>query len=225
MNSSKGFGQALVETALIAPILIFLLIGVFEVGWALRGYLVLVSASRETTRFAVRPNYLTYDEEGYNRVINHLFSTLSNQIEFTESGTIIISVLQIDTQWVCDPFNRDANSVLICDCALAIQNPYSQTLIMSPLTQVTLTHKHPISSTKISNLDFIEITDKLVLVNREFNCRLMKANSVPSVDTLVYVELFYDQPQLMGFPLISNPFTDPFPLYAHTVMRKFKSRE
>jgi hypothetical protein len=31
--------------------------------------------------------------------------------------------------------------------------------------------------------------------------------------------MFYDIPQLFGFPLISNPYTDPIPLYTHTTMR------
>jgi Flp pilus assembly protein TadG len=43
-------GQSLVETALILPILLLMFIGVLEVGWALRGYLTLLNASREALR-------------------------------------------------------------------------------------------------------------------------------------------------------------------------------
>ena len=53
-------GQSLVEVSVVAPLLIFMLIGVFEVGSALRGYLVLANANREITRFSVRPGYLDF---------------------------------------------------------------------------------------------------------------------------------------------------------------------
>ncbi len=213
-------GQALVETALIAPLLIFMLIGVFEVGWALRSYLVLTNASREATRFAIRPNYLTYDETGYQKVVSHTFITLSGQLEFDKYGTEIISVISIDTQWVCDP-----DKILTCNCHDAVTSPYSQTLVMTPLTQPTLTYKYPITSTKTTRLNFIELVDELVPFEREFNCNLMKHGKSPAIDTMIYVELFYDQPQLFGFPLISNPLTDPVPMYGHTVMRKILLRE
>ncbi len=45
-KATAGPGQSLVEIAITAPLLIFLLLGVFEVGWALRGYLVLVNVNR-----------------------------------------------------------------------------------------------------------------------------------------------------------------------------------
>jgi hypothetical protein len=35
----------------------------------------------------------------------------------------------------------------------------------------------------------------------------------------VIVESFFDQPQLLGVPIVSNYLTDPIPLYAHTMMR------
>ena len=47
----------------------------------------------------------------------------------------------------------------------------------------------------------------------------MKKGGVPSANNIVITEIFHDQPQLFGFPLISNPFTDPVPLYTNTVMR------
>lgn len=213
-------GQALTETAIIAPLLIFMLIGVFEVGYALRSYLVLTNASREAARFAVRPNYLTYDEVGYQKVVSHTFVTLSSQLEFEKYGTEIISVISIDTQWVCNP-----DEILVCDCHEAITNPYSQTLIVTPLTHPTLTYKYPATSTKVTRLNFIELVDELVPFEREFNCNLMKHGQSPAVDTMVYVELFYDQPQLFGFPIISNPFSDPVPMYGHSVFRKVILRE
>ncbi|MBN1218865.1 MAG: pilus assembly protein, partial [Anaerolineae bacterium] len=42
----KEQGQSLVEMAIITPLLIFLLLGVFEVGNAVRNYMVLVNVNR-----------------------------------------------------------------------------------------------------------------------------------------------------------------------------------
>ena len=71
-----------------------------------------------------------------------------------------------------------------------------------------------------NNHDGIKDDDNgLIPRNNEFNCELIKKGGVPSSNNLIITELFFDQPQLFGFPLISNPFTDPVPLYTHTAMR------
>ena len=57
-------GQSLVEMAIITPILILLFLGVFEVGWALRGYLVLANVNRETVRFSVKSGNLDFSDPG-----------------------------------------------------------------------------------------------------------------------------------------------------------------
>jgi len=60
------FGQTLVEFALILPILLFVVMGLFEVGRFVFYYAVLNNAAREGTRFAiVQPSedYGTYPDE------------------------------------------------------------------------------------------------------------------------------------------------------------------
>ncbi|NJN96016.1 MAG: pilus assembly protein [Anaerolineales bacterium] len=105
-------GQSLVEMAITAPILVFLLIGVFEVGWAIRGYLALTNGSREITRFSIRQGYLDYSTKDnnpftsintvqYNGVLSYTFTTLARQLsmDFTtgETSTLIISHVVVDT--------------------------------------------------------------------------------------------------------------------------------
>jgi Flp pilus assembly protein TadG len=213
-------GQALVETALIAPILVFLLIGVWEVGWALRGYLVLANANREAARFAVRPHYLNYDEQSYINIVNHAITSISNQIPFTTTGTTQITAVRIDTQLVCDPFKRDENNNLICDCDKVATQPYSPTIVISHLTNPTMTFKYPLTSSEKSKIDWQILIQQLIVKNRRFNCNLMLRGFTPTIDESVYVEMWFHQDQLFGFPLISNPFTDPVPMYAHSVFRK-----
>ncbi|MBU0703175.1 MAG: pilus assembly protein [Chloroflexi bacterium] len=50
-------GQGLVELAIILPILLLLLIGLVEIGYLLRNYLVVVNADREACRYAARGRY------------------------------------------------------------------------------------------------------------------------------------------------------------------------
>lgn len=208
--------QALVETALIAPVIIFFMIGVFEVGWVLRGYLLLVNASREAARFAVRPGYLDYTDQSYLTIVDHTINSIADQLPFTETGTVIISVMRVETQWVCDPANLSE-----CDCEEAVTEPFSPTLAMSPLTHLTATYKYPTTSTEVTTLD-IDL-DKMIADNRDFNCRVQKRSGVPTIDTQVTVELFFWQKQLFGFSLVSNPFTDPVLIRAYSTFRKIEN--
>lgn len=210
----------MVETAIIAPVLIFMLIGVFEVGWALRGYLVLASANREAARFAVRGNYLSeFSEAEYGRVVSQAFNSLSNQIPFQSGGTVIVSHFFVNTGYICDPEDDS-----LCDCDQAVTDPFSTTLIMTPLNVPTYTYKWPATSTKITQLDYGAYISELVEFDLQFNCQLVNRGAQFSTSSVIVVEMFYDQPQLMGFPLISNPFTDPVPMYTHTAMRRVTDR-
>lgn len=103
----KQNGQSMVEFAIILPVFLLMLLGVFEVGWALRGYLVLANVDREAARFASRGVYLRFDslqpdplcpddyeEEGYCpgcvgatqlnvgycKVVSHTIDSLSGQL-------------------------------------------------------------------------------------------------------------------------------------------------
>ena len=68
----KERGQAMVETVLVLPILLLLMVGVVEVGAALRNYLAVANAAREGARFAARGYYLSDSEIDYvfDRIIN-----------------------------------------------------------------------------------------------------------------------------------------------------------
>lgn len=246
-------GQSLVEMAITAPILIFMLIGVFEVGWALRGYLVLTNVSREITRFSVRQGYLDYSLKNnnppthttpaavtvrYNDVVTYVNTTLSDQIPLifttgTTSSTLIISHLVVDTGLPC---TVDANGKPNCTC-----NDFTDStkpnfyltganvltyddLILHPGLrgyEYFYAQKFPYSSTKTTQFNYPTEAANLARQNNKFNCDLLKksAGTLPSSQNIIITELYYNQRQLLGFPVISNPFTDPVPMYAHTSMR------
>jgi Flp pilus assembly protein TadG len=52
---SRERGQAMVETAIAIPLLLVLMVGIFEVGRAYETWQVLTNAAREGARFAVTP--------------------------------------------------------------------------------------------------------------------------------------------------------------------------
>ena len=113
---SSARGQSLVEMTLITPLLLLMFLGVIEVGWALRGYLVLVNADREATRFAARAAYLDFsqpniEDVGYQFVLQHTLDSVSGQLplEFTSgepNATMIITHMAIDTGYPCSEAER-----------------------------------------------------------------------------------------------------------------------
>lgn len=255
MLTGSDKGQSLVEMAIITPLLIFLLLGVFEVGWALRGYLVLVNVNREITRFSVRPGYLNFSTEAdvitsYLRVRDWTVTSLSGQLNmvFSDTGvitntgntTLIVSHVVVDTGLPCEDINTKPDD---CDCDQITDLNYTNVftyddLIIYPdipgmeYQRGEFGPKETQTGVRDTRIDFDDLLyndnnhdgikdddDGLIPRNNKFNCELIKKGGIPSSNNLIITELFYDQPQLFGFPLISNPFTDPVPLYTHTTMR------
>ena len=194
-------GQSLVELAIVTPILIFMLIGVFELGYALRAYLVLVNANREAARFAVRQNYLDFNSEhvGYEKVWTHTLNSIADQIDFNENtGAMIISHIAIDAP-----------------CTM----PYT---ITTPLDVPTYTWKYPPTSTHQTRIDYVKVTQEMLIYQVSHSCDLMSKGLIPYPNDVVIVEMFMDQKQLFGFPVISNTILDPVPMYAHSTFRKVR---
>lgn len=228
-------GQSLVEIAISMPILIFLLVGVFEVGSALRSYLVLVNVNREITRFAVRPGYLDFSTEdsiktSYQSVLSWANTSNTSQLDldFDDSDgntTLIISHVVADTGMPCEDIDdKDCKS---CDDFLDPDHPTftADDIIIHPgregMDYQAQSFGPATTSTgsKQSRIDYELLSADLTMQNNKFNCEILKRGGVPSSNNVIVTEIFHDQPQLFGFPLISNPFTDPFPLYTHTIMR------
>jgi hypothetical protein len=234
-------GQSLVEMALITPLLLLLFIGVLEVGWAIRGYIVLLNADREGTRFAARGPYLDFSQNdradiGYDYVLEHTLDSLSNQLDFDvvsddPNGTLIVTHYLVDTRKPCEepPCNDDCkadnrNKNGGCDCSTPDRREPDYLLDdrlrhpgVSGFEHYTALYGIP----RESRLDHNAIVAQLKEQNDAFNCSLnVKDPSAPwSPNSLVVVEAWYDQPQLLGVPLVSNYFTDPVPLYVQTAMR------
>lgn len=232
-------GQSLVELAIIFPIVMFMLVGVFEVGWALRGYFVMVNANREATRFAIRPKYLDFSIKdpttvGYDTVATHAVSSIASQlpIDFTDKGSIIITHLVADTGFACDPDPHPSDPPCDCDAFIDPAQNFGQTQVYTYDDLVRhpaypgfeyYAQAYPTHTITATLVDYTKEISELVHQNNKFNCELQQKGGNLSANNLIITEFFYEQPQLFGFPLISNPYTDPVPLYTHTTMRLIKA--
>ena len=197
----KGYGQrgqSLVEVSLALPVLLMMLLGVFEVGWAIRGYMVLTNTNREAVRFAVKPNNLNFSEKitdtvGYHAVLTQTEFSLAEQLEldFTSpasNATAIMSHFVIDTGFPCVelegsgrpkvPYKFDAAN---CNCSennlQATQWFTRDDLILHPespgYTYYGVTYG--ISRTSLlSSGDYEAEAKKLALANNQLNCTLLK---------------------------------------------------
>jgi len=248
LRKKADAGQSLVEMAIITPLLLLMFIGVLEVGWALRGYLVLVNANREATRFAARP-YLDFsqpniEDVGYQSVLVHTMDSLSGQLplEFTSetsNATMIITHMSIETGYPCSPDDRpcddectaNPDTVYPGDDVITLPPAVGAEGYSDPDNVVIVADTFRAQYGIAGSTHETQVEDTLWLTLREqnekFNCQLMaKDPSVsPSANSVIIVEMFYDQPQLLGVPIISNQFTNPVPLYTHTMMRITESRQ
>jgi hypothetical protein len=236
-------GQSLVEMAIAAPLLIMMFLGVFEVGWALRGYMVLANANREAVRFAVKNTGLDFSEKdpakiGYNTIISHTTVSVSSQLplEFlgpNPNATAIMTYIVVDTGLPCAKLDPGGSKYVFdetCDCTVEDPN-HAQ---WYPMDDLVLHPEMPgyshygqtfgitgTRTTRLSGGSIVQEAEKQRLENNQFNCTVLKTGSVgeTSTNNMVIIEMFYDQPQLLGVPFISNRLTDPIPFYAHTAMR------
>jgi hypothetical protein len=95
-----------------------------------------------------------------------------------------------------------------------------QTPSTNPVTQ-TYTYPSPTNFTSDIYQRAVTLTNQYRADNNYFNCVLHSkdANAPYSTNSVIIVEIYFDQPQLLGVPFVSNSLTDPVHLYAYTEMR------
>lgn len=195
--------QALVETAMIAPVVIFFMLGVFEVGWAIRSYLILTNLNREATRFAVRTDVLHFtdiDIPEYEKVVTHSLNSLGSEldIDFKTKGAMIISYIHTSVP-----------------CTM----PYT---ITSPLNTPTYTAKFPATSTYQTRMDYPALITDLIKFQRDYSCKRLSGHLTALDNDVVIIEMVMEHRQLLGFPVLSNSLTDPIILYGHSTFRRIQ---
>lgn len=246
--SKKETGQGLAEFAGVSVVLLVMVIGLFEVGYGLWGYLTLLNVNREAARFSIRPNVVDFsttnkEEIGYGNIINHTLTSNADQLNLQEylentensddpdapKAAIVVTHIVVDTGKPCE----DMEASNCCDPETSTYYAKDDLILHSKIKGYEhLSYVYPDpegSNTDFeSRLDMVElvgdpetgVTGILVDQNNEFNCALYKKSGSLdfSDNSVVVVETLYEQPQLLGFPLYSW-FANPVPLYASTMLR------
>lgn len=223
----KDKGQSLTEMAILFPLLIFIFVGLVEVGWAIRGYLTTVSLTREVDRFAARAEALDFDavQPGWERVVAHYFDVSGTLTGWgldlggdSPNGTMWLSYYHIDTGYPCDP---DTGCLRRCEDYSPIEWYYADDGILVP--SLVPTYSISLGRPDPSPLDQAALIRQLIRENNRLNCfrwQLEPETFQPVVNDVIVTEILFRQDQLLGFPIMSNTFTDPLPLYAQTTMRR-----
>lgn len=94
--SKKTKGQALVEFALILPLLLLLILGMIEFGWLLNGKLVITSAAREGARAGIVIENSDEREERINDIVDSIVEnsgvTINNIVVSLVGNDIVVEL-------------------------------------------------------------------------------------------------------------------------------------
>ncbi len=207
----KERGQGLLELAVILPVLLILLMGLVELGYALRDYLVVVNASREGCRFAARGRYS--DEDIIERTIS-------------AGGIVRQGDPPVDV-----PFLRTASiGGIDSNTAVIVTNiptdsfgePISVTVTAAgvvPVGEVGVRPAEPLDTLVSAG----QIVDRHRPVTQDINAAREVEGYERMGNHIVVVEVFF-----MHHPLWNNPFVplpDPMNMHARTEMRVVTDRE
>lgn len=199
-------GQSLVEMALIAPVLIVMFLGVVEVGYAIRSYLILLNANREAARFVARGLYT--DDQAYV----HLMASASPLILDIENSTIYVHRFQMKAGDPFDPGDDFYTNTLsaygyLRPSILDIPEFAAEALALNDQVNVTVFERELSIACESIEPDPARCQ---ALGDHDF----VAAPVSWTVEDFVYVEVFYEHEQLLGF------FRQwRIPMYTHTMMR------
>jgi hypothetical protein len=207
----KERGQGLLEMAVVLPVLLILMLGVVEVGYALRNYLRVVNANREGARFAARGQF--DDGQVGERVLvsggtdaalsEHFLRTdiggtdpntgfIITHIEMDSAGDVIASRV-----WVSGVMPTEAGELrLIRDTDSVIS--------MTSAAYSQLIARHEVSTESI-------------------NATRAAADYERMENHIVVVETFFMHHPLWNNPLL--PLPNPWLMHARTEMRVVTSRD
>ncbi len=195
-------GQGLLEMVVVLPVLLILLLGVVEMGYAMRNYLVVVNANREGCRFAARGRFT--DERVGQRVVSAggVVRIGETDVPFlrthgTEPNTaILLTHIPMDAEGEVEAYTTWVTGV-VPSAGGGVQ------AVMADSSRITMTMPQIIARHEASTL--------------EINA-LREANDYePMENRIVIVETYYMHHPLWNAPFI--PLPDPWLMYAQTEMR------
>jgi len=202
-------GQGLLELAVILPVLLILLMGLVEIGFALRDYLVVVNATREGCRFAARGRFS--DEEVIDRVVGSGGRVRLQDLEYPFLRTATMDDVDPNTAVIVTQIPTDSSG-----------EPITVTVRVSGVVPDGSGDVRPVS-TSDTKLLVEKIVDRHRAATVDINDARDAAGYERMGNDIVVVEVLF-----MHHPLWNNPFLplpDPWNMYARAEMRVVTDRE
>ena len=199
-------GQGMVELAVVLPILLILMIGLVEIGFALRDYLIVVNACREGGRFAARGRF-TDDRVG-ERVVS-------------AGGLIRVGDPLTEVPFLRTHGTDPNTAIFVTHIPMdeAGQVP-SHTIWISGVVPITGGVRAILETD--SAVSLAEVVDRHETSTQDINAMRAAAGYDQMANHIVVVEVFF-----MHHPLWNNPFVplpDPWMMYARSEMRVVTDR-
>lgn len=211
MNKRRtGRGQALLELAVILPVLLILLMGLVEIGYALRDYLIVVNACREGGRFAARGRFAL--EDVGQRVV------IAGGI--VRQGNPPADVPFLRTRGTLDPNTGIFVTIIPMDGAGDV-DPIAVTTYYSGVVPSQAGGVRPILSAD-SAISMTQIVQRHGPATRQINDAREAAGYERMDNRIVVVEVFFMHHPLWNAPFV--PLPDPWMMRAQTEMRVVTDR-
>ncbi len=209
MNKRKvESGQGIVELAVILPVLLILLLGVVEIGYALRDYLVIVNACREGGRFAARGRFS--DTRVGERVVSAggyigTGGSSSTDMPFLRTTGPDPNTAIIITHIPMDPSGEVP----------------SYTVWVSGTVPITGGVRTALAAD--SRVSIADIVNRHGGTTRDINATRVAAGYEAMHNHIVVVEVIFMHHPLWNNPLV--PLPDPWVMHARSEMRVVSDRE
>jgi len=211
MNKRRtGRGQALLELAVILPVLLILLMGLVEIGYALRNYLIVVNASREGCRFAARGRF-TLDDVAQRVVVAG---------GIVRQGNPPADVPFLRTHGTADPNTGIAVTIIPMD-SVGHVDPLSVTTYYSGVIPSRAGGVRPLLSAD-SVISMTQIVQRHSPATLQINDAREAAGYERMENRIVVVEVFFMHHPLWNAPFV--PLPDPWMMRAQTEMRVVTDR-
>ena len=201
-QSKKRLGQSMVEFALLLPLLLMMLSGLVEFGFAINSYLDIVDTAREVARFSSDDDPIHLPDGTW---------TDYNQVFYLNAQTMTNFTLAQAGQITLDP---DEDDLVVSVFQVKDQNVISR----FPLALTDMrTDGNCFGASQGGELGWrMYCNDESGLTQADVETRIDRLTDVPPNTGLVLIEIYYDYNMILGLPWITVFVPDPIPLHAFT---------
>jgi TadE-like protein len=201
----KKLGQSLVEFTILLPVLLMMLSGLVEFGFALNHYLDLVDNAREVARFSAdddpihddtTASFITYNGLFYLRALNYAKYNLAQARQLTLDDTsddVVISVFAVTGK--------------------TVTHRYPETFTDTDATRPTCMGEA--NGGEIGWRAYCNHVSKFS--SADVTGLLSSMPSLPPNTGVVLVEIYYDYHMVLGLPWITEFVKDPIELHAYSL--------